>query len=118
MTDGLDDQIFDRLTEMLDDAEIEQIMPPIIEALSDENKILFLAAQFLGREALLSRDKRVFYASSALLAITGMLGDVMGDEVGLGKAMDYADECFDESLEAFDGAIESMTNDALKEMGM
>lgn len=125
MTDGLGDQIFEKVVEMLKEEEetssaesLDDFMPAFLETLPPENMVLFMAAQFLGREALIARDSRIFYASTALLQMTGILAETMGEEITMVEAMDHASESFDHALKMFDNAVSSITDEAFKEMGI
>jgi len=104
-----------------DDPEtVEQIEESVNEFLSEasqEDEVLFRAAQFLGRAAFIRNDKRLFYASSALMAISGLLAAQNGGEpVTLEEAMDLADETFEEAQKDFDQAMSFITDDILKEI--
>lgn len=104
-----------------DDQEtVEQIEESVNEFLSEasqEDEVLFRAAQFLGRAAFFRNDKRLFYASSALMSISGLLAAQNGGvPITLEEAMDLADETFEEAQKDFDQAMSFITDDILKEI--
>ena len=120
--DGLNDDILKKMTEIVDgeQSENEELVEELREftmALGPEEALLLSVAQFLGREAMLKKDKRLFYASAALLAMTGTLEVANeGEEpVTLSYAMDLAEESYEASVKYFDQALDEVTDELIGE---
>lgn len=115
----LNEEILRRISEQVtDENEIQEISDSVNEFLnqvSGDNRLLFEAGQFLGRQSFVTGDKRLYYASSALLCLSGLLASQNeGEPVSLHEAMDLADQTFDSALEDFDRAMASIATDAIE----
>lgn len=102
----------------IDADEIDAFMN-IVKALPTEQRIAFEASRFLAREAILIDEPRLFYASFAMLAMSGMGEPILqaAKVDSVSDVMDLAERVWTDTKQVAEQAMNTIVDKMVDEMG-